>query len=244
MIYGALRFAMQALVCALPLLTSGCVYFTRHTPTGFCAQDLDAPIRNFCVVDPAVLWEGERPTTADVRWLLEHGVASVVSLQLDDRATFRAITLPAYLHGSVRYFRLRGFSPVELLSRAHIDDRVALFLAITRRAPKPIYVHCRAGVDRTVVLAAAYRVLIEGVDPERVVAEFARLHSPWFPIESRYLRGLTPARRSMLLRRADAWERRIQASGEVRCQLGRCAYEALANSEKPITPSGTAKKSL
>jgi hypothetical protein len=239
----ALRMVTLATIGVLLMLTSGCVYFATRTPAGFCSQDLDAPIRNFCVVDPAVLWEGERPTVADVRWLLEHGVACVVSLELDDRATFDAIKLPAYLHGSVRYFRLRGFSPVQLLSRGHIDDRVALFLAITRRAPKPIYVHCRAGVDRTVVLAATYRVLVDGADPEKVVEEFGRLHSPWFPIESRYLRGLTPARRSMLLRKAAVWEQRIQPSGEIRCLQGRCVYQASAKAEEAITPSGTAKPS-
>ena len=238
--HRTLRVAIQATFGALLMLTSGCVYFAKHTPVGFCSQDLDSPIRNFCVVEPAVLWEGERPTIADLRWLLEHGVASVVSLELDDRATFGKITLPAYLHGSVRYFRLRGFSPVQLLSRSQIDERVALFLAIARRAPKPIYVHCRAGVDRTVVLAAAYRVLIDGADPDKVVAEFARLHSPWFPIESRYLRGLTPERRAMLRRKAAVWEQTVQASGDINCLQGHCTYQTFARTnEKAITPSGT-----
>lgn len=229
--HAVVRRAIGTIASAVLLVMCGCVYFAKRTPPGFCTQDLGAPIRNFCVVEPLVLWEGERPTTADARWLLEHGVASVVSLQLDDRATFRATALPSDLQRSVRYFRVRGFSALQLLSRARIDDRVALFIAIVRRAPKPIYVHCRAGVDRTVVLAAAYRVLVQGFDREEAVAEIARFHSPWFYVESRYLRSLTPARRSMILRAAGAWEQRIRASAEIHCSNGRCDFGPVSDAE-------------
>ena len=35
-----------------------------------------------------------------------------------------------------------------------------------------MYFHCRAGVDRTGVLAAAYRVLIEGASREQAIARW------------------------------------------------------------------------
>ena len=95
--HALVRWAIGAIAAAVLLVTSGCVYFAKRTPPGFCTQDLGAPIRNFCVVEPLVLWEGERPTPADARWLLEHGVASVVSLQLDDRRAFESITVGHYL---------------------------------------------------------------------------------------------------------------------------------------------------
>ena len=95
-----------------------------------------------------------------------------------------------------------GFNPFQVLSATHLDDHVALFLAIMKQAPKPIYVHCRAGVDRTGVVAAAYQVMIEGADPDQVIADMARWHSPWYRIDAKYIRQLTPAREAQILRKA------------------------------------------
>jgi hypothetical protein len=88
-----------------------------------------------------------------------------VSVQVDERPTFDKTSVPPDLARSVPYFRITHFNAVRLLSRSDLDERVAEFLAIMRRAPKPIYVQCRTGVDRALVLAAAYRVLIQNMDP-------------------------------------------------------------------------------
>src|SRR5882757_6022365 len=143
------------------LLLCGCVYFSKHTVQGACSNDLDSPIRNFCVVAPEVLWRGERPNRSDAKWLLEHRVGSVVSLQLDDQGPFESAALGRDFAHSVSYFQEPHFSPLQMVSRSQIDNHVARFLAIVRVAPKPIYFHCRAGIDRTGVLAAAYRVLVD-----------------------------------------------------------------------------------
>lgn len=230
---------IRASSCALIVLSlSGCVYFSRHTIKGACSDDLDSPVHNFCVVAPQVLWRGERPTRQDARWLLEHHVGTVVSLQLDDRRAFEAVALgPGFVH-SVAYFHVPGFSPLHLLSASHLDAHLALFVAIAKAAPKPIYVHCRAGVDRTGVLIAAYRVLVEGVSRDAAIAEMGRYHSPWQSLDARYIRGLSEERRELILRKAADWEARLRPTGKIECAGGHCTYEAEADpSSKQHGPS-------
>lgn len=206
------------------MLPSGCVYISRHTLRGACLSDMGSPVRNFCVVAPRVLWRGERPTQADAKWLLEQNVGTVISLQLEDRRAFEAVMPPAdYVH-SVSYFQVPGFNPFQVLSPAHLDEHLAQFIAIVKAAPKPVYVHCRAGVDRTGILAAAYRVLVDGASQEEAIAEMGRFHSPWQHFDAHYIRGLTPARRERILQEARDWESRLSPTASIDCEQGRCAF--------------------
>ena len=216
--------AARACLGLLAVLASGCVYFARHTPQGACPDDLDSPLRNFCVVTPGAVWRGERPTTADAKWLLDHGVGSVVSLQLDDRGVFEAASPGLDLARSVSYIRVSGFSPLQMLRPAQVDNHVAHFLAILKEAPKPVFVHCRAGIDRTGVVVAAYRVLIQGVSREQAIAEMARWHSPWIRLDAAYIRGLSENRRAQIMRKVADWESRPQPSARIECQHGKCAF--------------------
>jgi hypothetical protein len=221
-VISAARIAAGAL--AVAALMPGCAYIFLRAPPGFCSRHGGSPIRDFCVVVPRTLWEGERPTTADARWLLTHGVGSIISIQVHDRATLRATSMPPDVTVTVPYFRVRRFNAVRLLSTEDLDDRVALFLAIMSKAPKPVYLHCRLGVDRALVLAGAYRVLIEGLDPAKVIQALRGLHSPWLPAEVRYFQNLTPARRTHILEEAGYWKARVRASAEISCSQGRCRF--------------------
>jgi|SRR5581483_1473672 protein tyrosine/serine phosphatase len=219
-----LQTALRALLLGVVMLVSGCVYISRHTLRGACLTDMGSPVRNFCVVASQVLWRGERPTAADAKWLLEQNVGTVISLQLDDRRAFEAVTPPAnYVH-SVSYFKVPGFNPFQILRPARLDEHLALFIAIVKASPKPVYVHCRAGVDRTGVLAAAYRVLIDGATPEEAIAEMARFRSPWQHFDAHYIKGLTPERRAKILQEATAWESRLSPTASIDCEHGRCTY--------------------
>jgi protein tyrosine phosphatase (PTP) superfamily phosphohydrolase (DUF442 family) len=221
MVSRALLSAGVLLVCGG---FCGCVYLSRHTLEGACATALDSPVRNFCVVTPEVLWRGERPTTADAQWLLEHGVQSILSLQLPDQRAFEAAAPSAERAYSVAYFQIKGFDPLQMLSRARVDRQVALFLAVLREAPKPLYLHCRAGVDRVGVLIAAYRVLIEGASREQAIDEMARFHSPWLSLEIRYVRGLDEARQAAILHNAQAWAPRLRPTAGIECVRGNCRF--------------------
>jgi protein tyrosine phosphatase (PTP) superfamily phosphohydrolase (DUF442 family) len=213
------------LLCALALLLSGCVYFSRHTLPGACSDDLGSPIRNFCVVTPGVLWRSEAPTPSDARWLVDHGVGSVVSLGLDVRHSFEAARPDPGVERSVRYYGVSDFSAIQVLTHRHLDAHVARVLAIIREAPKPVLVSCRAGVDRTGIVVAAYRVLIDHMSRKQAIAEMDAFHSPWDPLSARYVRSLSGAHAARILRRARRWESSgVRPGGRFECGHGGCRF--------------------
>jgi len=221
------RVAASLLLCACAFLLSGCIYFMKHTPPGACPSDLGSPVRNFCVVAPGVFWRGARPGPADAQWLIDHRVGTVVSLELDVQRAFESARPDPHLTRSVTYFQVHAFSAVQVVTHAHLDDHVALVLAIINQAPKPVYVSCRAGVDRTAIMAAAYRVLVEGVSPERAVAEMERFRTPWDPLNAHYIRSLTGARATRIRSDMEEWESRLRPSGRFDCQNGQCRFARL-----------------
>ena len=75
----------------------------------------------------------------------------------------------------VGYFRIHDWEPLLILAPSIADDHVAHFLAIVSQQPKPVYVHCRYGENRTGVMVAAYRVIIEGVNNEEAIEEMSRI---------------------------------------------------------------------
>jgi hypothetical protein len=218
-----------ALVCVLAVLVCGCVYLSRHTPRGACAHDLGSPLRNFCVVSPGTFWRGAAPGRADAAWLVQQGVGTVASLSPDLRHAFDSARLHPGVERSVLYFQVR-FPVIELLTHHRLDDRVAHVLAIIRKEPQPVFVNCRAGVDRTGIVAAAYRVLIQHESRTQAIAEMDAFHSPWDPLNARYIRSLSGARKAKILRAVRRWEHRIRPTGEFACREGGCRYHALQGS--------------
>jgi protein tyrosine/serine phosphatase len=218
--------ASRVLAYGLVMLISGCVYFSKHTVEGACSSDLDSPIRNFCVVTPGVLWRGERPNHADATWLVERRVGTVVDLQviLNDHTAFDEVALsPDFAH-SVDYFHLPDFEPLHIVNWSLLDSHVAQFLAIISEAPKPVYVHCLDGIDRTNALVGAYRVLIEGASREEAIAEMARFHSPYSRFDAKYISALDGDRRADIMRKMADWKSRLKASARIVCLHGKCTY--------------------
>jgi Dual specificity phosphatase, catalytic domain len=217
----------RVLACALALLLSGCVYISRHTLPGACKHDLGSPIRNFCVVKPGVLWRAEAPTRSDAQWLVEHGVGSVISLQLDIRHSFESVRLDPGLTRSVTYYRVTDFSAIQVLTHRHLDEHLAFVLAIIKEAPKPVLINCRAGVDRTGIITAAYRMLVDGMSPEQAIAEMDAFRSPWDPLNARYVRSLSGPRGAKIMRRAQQWESSgVLPTGHFDCRDGGCRFVA------------------
>jgi protein tyrosine/serine phosphatase len=211
-----------ALLSVLAVLPYGCVYFSRHTLPGACHDNLDSPMRNFCVVAPGALWRGEAPTRSDAQWLVDHGVRTVVSLQLDVTPSFESVHTGSGVVRSVTYFRVGNFDATEVLTHRHLDEHVAEVLAIIEEAPKPVLISCRAGVDRTGIIAAAYRVFVDGMSREEAIREMEGFHSPWDPLNARYVRNLTGARKARILRNVTRWRSRLQPTGRFDCRAGGC----------------------
>ena len=233
-----LMSGMRILVWAVLTLLGGCVYFSKHTVTGACTTDLGSPIRNFCVAETGVIWQGERPTSADAGWLLAHRVAAVVDLEvfLNDRRAFESATAPAR-DSVVDYYHVPDFEPVHLFNWSVLDRHVAEFLAIMKVAPRPVYVHCLDGIDRSNVLIATYRVLAEGVSPEQAIHDIERFHSPWLSVDARYIRGLS-ARRATILGKASEWQVRLRPRAKINCSKGQCTWTRTGPpiARRPDTP--------
>jgi Tyrosine phosphatase family len=219
---GFASTAWRVIPCTLAMLLCGCVYFSRHTLPGACRDNLGSPMRNFCVVTPGALWRGETPSRADAQWLVDHGVRTVISLQLDVRPSFESVHPGPGVVRSVTYFRVRDFPATQVLTHRHMDDHVAEVLAIIQEAPKPALISCRAGVDRTGIIAAAYRVLVDGMSRQEAIKEMEAFHSPWNSLNARYVRGLTGARKARILSNVTQWRSRLQPVGRFDCRAGRC----------------------
>ena len=216
---------MRALLLAVPLvLLSSCIYMSRHTPAGACQEALDSPVRNFCVVDSGVLWRGEGPTVADAEWLLDNGVQSVLSIQLDARRAFEHAKVRPNLVRSVTYFHVVG--PIRLRCSAVRDSTGwwrSSWRSLTRRRSRFTCIAAPVSIGRA-YWVASYQILIGRISREEAVEEMARFHTPWLPLERRYLLGLTEARQQQILRDVDNWKARLKPLGHFDCEQGRCHY--------------------
>jgi hypothetical protein len=106
-----------------------------------------------------MLYRGAQPTTAQLTTLRDLGVKTIVSF-VDDPAVVRAeVAAAAPLGLAVRNYPFSGLeAPDPALLRTIVGSLRAL--------PGPIYIHCRLGRDRTSLIAALYRVWVEGWDPD------------------------------------------------------------------------------
>jgi hypothetical protein len=220
-----LRAVLAAVACFAPLL-AGCA--TLPSPTALsCTRPLDAKVSNSCVVNEQTLWRGARPDATAAATLIELGVRTVVSLELlnDDRAAFEAAKPRSAGAQEVQYFQIRDWEPLVLLAPHVVDEHVAHFLAVTRTQPKPIFVHCRSGQNRTGIMVAAYRIF-NGADIEATVLEMQKYGGFWSEADSDYIRTLSPLHREAIERRIDSWMSRIAPTAKIACAEGRCVMNS------------------
>jgi hypothetical protein len=214
----------SALAISLMLLTSGCVYSLKPSVVGACSATLDSTILNFCVVTPDVLWRGGIPDKMGAAWLMQHGVRTIVNLEMirDDRSAFAGARIADAGKYQADYFRIHDWQPLSKWAPSLLDDKVAHFLAIVSQQPKPIYVHCLFGEDRTGVMIAAYRILIEGAETEQAIEEMGRYHAPWFAANAKYIRALVPERREKIRREMLQWIPRLKRDAHIACENDAC----------------------
>jgi protein tyrosine/serine phosphatase len=108
-------------------------------------------------------YRGSLPKQSDYAALVALGVKTIISLrhlpddrvrQSAERAGMRYINLP---------MNVRGYPPADLAPR---------FLALVNDPENwPVYVYCHGGRHRTGVMAAIYRMEVEGWDVQRAYAE-------------------------------------------------------------------------
>jgi protein tyrosine phosphatase (PTP) superfamily phosphohydrolase (DUF442 family) len=120
------------------------------------------------------VWRGAQPTPDGMQWLARLGVKTVIDLR--EEGDESAIVPPG-----VRYVRI----PVSPFNADRVDVREVLEQIDS--CPKPVFIHCHQGRDRTGLAVAAYR-LAEGMAPADACAELRNFHvNFWWdaPIERR-----------------------------------------------------------
>ena len=124
-----------------------------------------AGIENFGEVTPEV-WRGAKPSREGMQWLAERGVKTIVDLQMDDESGI----VPA----GVKYVPIR----TSLWSCDQVD--VAAVTQAIDQSPKPVFIHCLAGRDRTGLAVAAWQ-MSHGMSADDAIADNERFGSnPWF----------------------------------------------------------------
>lgn len=217
------RFSLTVTLLIVLSMCS-CASASKQSVTGACSNNLGSAIKNFCVIRPNVLWRGAKPDKDDAAWLIQQGVRTIVNLELihDDKGAFNQATVDGANNYEVGYFRIHDWEPFRILAPSLADDHVAHFLAIVSQQPKPIYVHCRYGENRTGVMVAAYRVLIENVTKEEAIEEMSRYKALWLKVDENYIRGLSTKRCEEIRRKIVEWIPKLKMDAQVVCTNGTC----------------------
>ncbi len=139
-----------ALVCASALALPGGEPAVREVVPG---------VRNFAVVSP-VLSRGAQPTREGFEQLRTRGIRTILDLR--------------WLHGNDEALAGLGLNSYRLRAKQwhpETEDVVRAMKVILTPEYQPVFVHCQAGKDRTGLVVAVYRILVDGWSVEDAIAE-------------------------------------------------------------------------
>ncbi len=209
---------------SLLLLICGCASISPQSIPCPCPNKPDSPIQNFSVVTPSVLWRGAKPDKEGATWLIQQGVRTIVNLELlhDDLPAFSQANVGNATNYELGYFRIPDWEPLPILAPSVVDDHVAHFLAIVSQQPKPIYVHCRSGENRTGVMVAAYKVIVEGEKADKAIKDMQGYQGLWSEADSGYIRDLSPERRDEIRHKVTEWIPKLERDAQIVCENRKC----------------------
>lgn len=217
---------MVCLMTAALFLTSCSALFVKAPDS--CRSSLDSPISRFCQVTQNILWRGAKPDKEGITWLIEHGVRTIVNLEMfhDDLSLIEQLDLTIPKPLEINYFRVKDWEPLPVLAPSVEDEHVVLFLAIaSQQAYQPVYVHCRSGQNRTGVMVAAYEIIIEGnPNTDAVVGEMMSYQGFWSDVDAEYLRDLA-LRRNDILRKISEKITQLEDPTRIICKDRQCTVE-------------------
>ena len=119
----------------------------------------------FAQVTPT-LYRGAQPNAEQIALMRDIGIKTIVTFITDQDIVRQETAEAARVGITVKNYPFRGTSSPDPAMLRRIVAELA-------RAEKPIYIHCKQGRDRTSLVAALYRVLVQGWDPDKAWREEA-----------------------------------------------------------------------
>ena len=123
----------------------------------------DEQIVNFHKVN-ASLYRGSQPNAAAIEWLRGEGVKSIINLRMANDVwpgEAEVATARGILYTNI---------PLNSLS-APTRDQMKTVLAAIALLPKPVFIHCQHGRDRTGTAVACYRIDRDGWSSQKALTE-------------------------------------------------------------------------
>ncbi|NIG54992.1 dual specificity protein phosphatase family protein [Chitinophaga sp. Cy-1792] len=118
------------------------------------------------------VYRAAQPDSSGFAALKAYGIASILNLRShhSDAKASGHTGLQLYL--------------VEMEAKQFDDNAVIAALKILQTSPKPVLIHCQHGSDRTGVITAMYRIVIQGWSKEAAIRE---MEQGGFGFHSQYL---------------------------------------------------------
>ncbi|MBT3279579.1 MAG: hypothetical protein HN909_02930 [Phycisphaerales bacterium] len=140
-------------------------------------------IENFVKVDDG-LYRGAQPDQAGYDDLRALGIRTIACLRVSDDHC----ETPQFMAFRTHHISFKHTHPE--------DEDVRKWLAILKdKTSRPIYVHCRQGVDRTGMMVAIYRIVVQDWTVEAAIEEMkTRGFNKWNITIERYLKKLDVAK--------------------------------------------------
>jgi protein tyrosine/serine phosphatase len=219
-----IRLSSQVFTLLFVFLICSCASLSTQNGARKCPNLNSTKIKNFHVVKENVLWRGERPNKDGMECLIEQGVQTIVNLELffDDKPTFAQAKVSENKKYEVEYFRIR-IKETFVLVPSYADNQVAHFLAIVDQAPKPVYVHCLSGENRTGVMVAAYKIFRQSVSVEQAISDMETYGGVWRKADKEYIRHL-PQRSKKIEKKVAKWKKELKKDAQIICENGTCTF--------------------
>jgi tyrosine-protein phosphatase SIW14 len=144
-------------------------------------------VNNFAVVQdpPNTIYRGAQPSEAGIETLRQRGVRTVINLRDDPVSDEQEIVQRAGL----RYVQIPT-SPWKVE-----PEKIREFLKEIKTVPRPVFVHCALGRDRTGLEIAVYRIVVQKWSRQDAIAELYAYGYNWaiYPHIAKYIKEFEPA---------------------------------------------------
>lgn len=136
------------------------------------AEKIEKPgLGNFYKVSET-LYRGEQPTAEGFKQLTDLGIKTVVNLRSFNSDRSKIGSLPLSYH----HIYAQAWYPEE-------KDILDFLKIATDPKEQPVFVHCQHGADRTGMMVALYRMVVQGWERQAAIDEMVKggfgFHSIW-----------------------------------------------------------------